>query len=292
MGARKVFLIISSLAIGASFLGAAPASAAAPSLKWDEDGEAAVEAPPFVFDFVLENVNKPAEIRKDQVVRLGVSVAPNASVCESTLLGTPTFNGAPIASAIVLISGESDDYDDDVTVRFPVRSRGTYGLNIEGSFNLGGPSCWRGIGAAEPYAASIELFSLAKDPPKPESTKKVTITSSGPRTLVANTRSRSRSIRITFTVKDPDKRNLLHSICMKDTYDCWFDDDPMVQRSYMRKTSTGWIRTWDFYWERTSPSTCFSYYWNQPDVSVILVVSNAEGKVVGRKKHTVKLTCR
>jgi len=292
MGARRALSVVIGLIVAASWLGVPAASAAAPSLKWDEDGEAIVDAPPFIFEFMLENVNKPSEIRKDQVVRLGVTVDSELNVCEATLLGTPTLNGEPISSAIVLVQGEMYDFDDDVTVRFPVRSRGTYGLNIEGSFNAGNPSCWRGVGAAEAYAASIELFTLVKDPPKPESTKKVTITSTGPHTLVASTRSRSRSIRITFTVKDPDKRNLLHSICMKDTYDCWIDDDPMVQRSYMKKTPTGWIRTWDFYWERSSPSSCLSYYWNQPDVSVILVVSNAEGKVVGRKKHSVKLTCR
>jgi hypothetical protein len=292
MGVRRVFAIACASLIFLAGVSASPVHATVGALKWDEDGEAEVEAPPFVFSFSFENINKPSEIRQDQVVRLGVSVTPNSSVCEATLLVTPTLDGSPSGSAMVLIDGDYDYFDDEVTVRFPVRSRGAYGINIEGSFNGGGPSCWSEIGAPEPYAASIELFTLTKAPPKPESTKKVSITSTGPRTLVANTRGRSPSIRITFTVKDPDKRKLLHSICMKDTYDCWFEDSAMAPRSFMRKTPTGWIRTWDFYWERASPSSCLSYYWNQPDVSVILVVSNADGKVVGRKKHTVKLTCR
>lgn len=292
MGVKRAFAVACSFLFFLAVATVPPAHAAVGALKWDENGEAEVEAPPFVFSFLFENINKPSEIRQDQVVRLGVSVEPNASVCEATLLGTPTLDGSPVGSAMVLIDGENDYFDDEVTVRFPVRSPGVYGIRIEGSFNGGGPSCWSGMGATEPYATSIGLFTLTKAPPKPESTKKVTITSTGPRTLVANTRAKSPSIRITFTVRDPDKRKLLHSICMEDTYDCWFEDSSMVPRSYMKKTATGWIRTWDFYWERTSPSSCLSYYWNQPDVSVILVVSNADGKVVGRKKHTVKLTCR
>lgn len=286
---------IGSAGLMALALFSAPiAQAAAPAVKWD-DGEAAVEAPPFEFDFTMWNVDKPSEIRRGQTARLGVEVSFGLDVCEATLLGTPTLDGNPLGTAVVLVDGDSDyglDYDD-VTVRFPVRTKGTYALSISGAFSQANPTCFRSPGPSQPYEATIELFTLAKDPPDPASTKKVSITSSGPRTLVANTRGRSPAIRIIFEIKDPEKRKeLLHSICMRDTSDCWFEDSPLKPRSYMRKTANGWVRTWDFYWERTSPSTCFSYAWNQPDVSVIMVVSNADGKVVGRKKHTVKLTCR
>jgi len=293
MGVHR-FLTAIGGTVALTLLLAPLAQAAAPALKWDE-GEAEVDAPPFEFGFTLGSFDKPAEIRRGQTVRLGVGVYFEDNVCAATLLATPTLDGNPLSTAVVLIDGESDDdlYDDDVTVRFPVRSKGTYALSIQGVFTRGNPTCFRSPGPSQPYEATIELFTLTKDPPEPASTKKVAITSSGPRTLVANTRGRSPAIRVTFDIKDPEKRKeLLHSICMRDTSDCWFEDAPLKPKSYMRKTANGWVRTWDFYWERTSPSTCFSYAWNQPDVSVIMVVSNADGKVIGRKKHTVKLTCR
>jgi len=292
MGDHRFLSLGLAFAVALSIASAPLAQAAAPSLRWD-DGEAEVEAPPFEFEFTLENFNKPSEIRRGQTVRLSIGVSYGFEVCGATLLGTPTLDGNPLGSAVVLIASDSDDDYDDTTVRFPVQTKGTYALSISGAFSQANPTCFRSPGASQPYEATIELFTLSKDPPDPASTKKVSITSSGPRTLVANTRGRSPAIRVTFDIKDPEKRKeLLHSICMRDTSDCWFEDSPLKPRSYMRKTANGWVRTWDFYWERTSPSSCFSYAWNQPDVSVIMVVSNADGKVVGRKKHTVKLTCR
>lgn len=293
MGVRSIgFSLVGLALLAASGLVAVPAHAALPSVKWDEDGMAWVEAPPFEFEFELENVTNPSQIRRGQVVRLSIGVVGDADLCETVLIARPTLNGEPNGDPVALVSDEWD-FDEYVTVRFPVNTRGTYAVTIEGALSRPNPNCFSAPGASEPYSASIEMFTLAEDPPAPQSTKKLVITSSGPRTLVANTRGRAPSIRITYTIKDSEKRaGLLHSICMRDTDDCWFEDAKMTKKSYMRKTSTGWVRTWDYYWERVSPSTCVSYYWNQPDVSVLLVVSNADGKVIGRKKHTVKLTCR
>jgi len=269
-----------------------PAQAASPYLKWDDEAMATVSAPPFEFEFELQNVDKPSNIRRDRVVRVAIGVYGNESLCGWQLSATPTLNDEAIGTPVALPS--TDDFlTDEAIVRILVNDRGSYAVRIVGEFTSGNPSCFASQSAVTPYETSIELFNLAKPPPPPPTSTKVKITSSGPSVLVANTRAKSRPIRITFKIQDPEKRkDLLHSICMRNTYDCWFEDGALVPKPWAKRTSQGWTRTWDFWWEKSSRSACLAYSWRQPDVSVLLVVSNADGKVIGRMKHRVKLTCR
>jgi hypothetical protein len=287
--ARSLVATVGAIAVIGAVL-AAPADATAPGIRWDSDGTAEIVAPPFTFGLELTDYSSPAEITQRQVVRVDLSAETDVDACTATIRATPTLDGVPIGEPAYLDAVDSYDY---VTLRFPVDAPGSYALQIEGSVETGSYLCLSGPTTSTPYSTSIELFRLDSALPGPASTRRVTITSSGPHTLVANTWSKSQPIRITYTIKDPERRNdLLHSICMQDTSDCWFEDARIVKRSYIRKTATGWVRTWDFWWERSSPSDCLAYYWDQPDVSVILIVSNRDGKELGRKRHTVKLTCR
>jgi hypothetical protein len=262
-----------------------------PSVRWDV-GFAEVDAPPFLISLDLTDYSKPSQIRRGKVVRVDVEVETESDVCEWNLMVTPTLNDVPIGSPIVLVGQGSYDGDEG-TVRFTVESKGTYALRLEGAIRTPTPACREGLSVVNPYLTTIELFTFDQPPPMPASTAKVTITSSGPNTLVASTRSRSGQIGLTFTIKDPQQRkDLLYSICMRDTSDCWIEDAALIPGASTKRTPTAWTRTWGFWWERSSPSSCVSYYWNQPDVSVLMVVSNADGKVIGRKKHSVKLTCR
>lgn len=291
--ARRTLGLLGSTVAAAALVGGLltqPASAAVQGVKWDSDGTAEIIAPPFTFGLELTDYSSPAEITREQVVRVDLSVETNVDACSATIKATPTRDGLPIGEPAFLDALDSYDY---VTLRFPVDAAGSYALQIEGSIETGEYLCQPSSITSTPYSTSIELFTMASALPGPASTRRVTITSSGPHTLIANTWGKSQPIRITFSIKDPERRNdLVHSICMQDTSDCWFEDARIVKRSYIRKTPTGWVRTWDFWWERSSPSDCLAYYWDQPDVSVILVVSNRDGKELGRKRHTVKLTCR
>ena len=269
----------------------APAYGAAPSIAWDSDGVAEISAPPFTFGLELADYSSPKEIDRESDVRVDLSAELDVDACSATVRATPLKDGVPVGEPAYLDATESYEY---VSVWFPVDSPGSYALQIDASYETS-PSflCSPGTLTSTPYATTIELFRIDRPFAPPPSTRKVTITSSGPHTLVANTWRRSSPIRITFTIKDPERRtDLLQSICMEDVYDCWLEDVALKPKPWAKRTATGWIRTWDFWWERTSPSDCVSYYWNQPDVSVILVVSNRDGKVLGRKKHVVKLTCR
>lgn len=283
-------IIVSAVALLGGFL-TSPAHAARPAIVWDSDGMAEIEAPPFTFSLELADYASPKEIDRIGPVRVDVSAEIAIDACSATLRFTPLVDGIAAGEPAYL---DAVDAYAGVAVWFPVESPGTYSLQVEGSYETSTSFlCRSGSTTSTPYATVIELFRIDSPLPEPPSTRPVTIASSGPHTLVANTWSRSGSIRITFTVKDPERRtDLVHSICLQDTYDCWFEDAALKPKSYIRRTSTGWVRTWDFWWERSSPSDCLDYYWNQPDVSVILVVSNRDGKVLGRKKHSVKLTCR
>lgn len=289
MTRRLVAGLLSVGLLGGLF--AAPARAAAPGIVWDSDGMAEVAAPPFTFSLELADYSSPKEIDRESEVRVDLSAELDIEVCSATVRATPLKDGIPVGEPAYLDATDSFDY---VSVWFPVDSPGSYALQIDASYETS-PSflCSAGTLTSTPYATTFELFRIEKAFPPPPSTRKVAITSAGSHTLVANTWSRSAPIRITFTIRDPEKRtDLLHSICMQDTYDCWFDDAALKPKPWTKKTATGWTRTWDFWWERSSPAECVDYYWNQPDVSVILVVSNRDGKVLGRKKHVVKLTCR
>jgi hypothetical protein len=280
-----------AIVMATALLPVGSAHALQPNVRWDY-GSAEIEAPPFLVSLDLPDYSKPSQFRRGAVVRVDVEVETESDVCEWNLVITPTLNDNPIGAPIVLVGEGSYDFDDG-TVRLSVNSAGTYALRLEGAVRTPTPLCREGSSVVTPYLTSIELFTFDQAPPNPASTAKVAITSSGPHTLVANTRSRSRQIGLTFRITDPQKRkDLFYSICMRDTSDCWIEDAKLVPGAATKRTSTGWIRTWGFWWERSSPSSCASYYWRQPDVSVILVVSNADGKVVGRKKHGVKLTCR
>ncbi len=277
---------------GAFFFGQlSPASALAPSITWDDEGFASVSAGPLTFDMELVEFSSPKEIRKRQEVDVDIEVSSDASslVCDTNLAAIPLFNGTPIAAGVQLTS--SSDYES-TTVSFPVSKKGTYAVRIEGSLIQSNSYCYS-ENYLVPFSTTIDLFTIDEDLPGPASKKKVQISSTGPHTLVANTYRKSSSIRITYYIKDKEKRkDLVHSMCMEDVYDCWFEDLPLKKSKSVKKTSTGWTKTWDFWWERSSPSQCSSYYWQQPDVSAILVVKNRDGVTVGRKKHRVKLTCR
>lgn len=279
--------MLSAAMIGGGLV--APAAAATPTVRWDSDGMAEVSAPPFTFGFELVDYTDPAEIDQRAIVRVELSAEVDGLPCAATVKATPLQDGIPVGEPSFI---DATDYDY-VSLPFPVSTAGTYSVQIEASVETGSPSCLPGSTVVTPYATTIDLFTIPADLPGPASARRVTITSSGSHTLVANTWGRSAPIRITFSIRDPEKRtDLLHSICMQDTSDCWFDDAALKPKPWAKKTATGWIRTWDFWWERSSPAECLDYYWNQPDVSVILVVSNRDGKVIGRKKHVVKLTCR
>lgn len=283
--------VVSVVGVAASLLGVAavPAHAAVPAISWGGDGYAEVTVGPLTFDFEMVEFSAPDEITRRQNVDIEVGVSGDATVCSSSLSAIPLLDAAPLVAGVPLPSADDYDYAD---VSFPVAARGSYQLRIEGTVSQGS-SCYFGTPAVVPFSTTIDLFFIDKDLPGPASTTKVTIASSGPNTLVANTYRKSSSIPIRFTVRDPEKRkDLLYSMCMGDTYDCWFEDSPLKPSSSVKRTSTGWVKDWGFWWERASPSSCLSYYWQQPDVSVIMVVSNRDGRVIGRKKHSVKLTCR
>lgn len=283
--------IVGFTTVGLVLANVPPVHASQDGVRWDSDGMATVSAPPFTFNLELSDFTSPADITKRQIVDVAVSAEVDVDACQAPVKFTPTLDGQPIGPSEYLDA--VDSYGDYVSVRVPVAAAGTYGVQIEASVETGSPYCSLGATTTNPYSASIDLFTLPAPLPGPASTRAVSITSSGVHTLAANTWSRSRPIRITFTIKDPERRgDLLHSICMQDTSDCWFEDAQLKPQSYIHRTASGWVRTWDFWWERASPSECVSYYWDQPDVSVILIVSNRDGRVLGRKKHSVKLTCR
>jgi hypothetical protein len=286
---RRALTVAGAAAVLGSVL-TAPAQASSPGIRWDTDGMAEITAPPFTFSLELTDFSSPQEITRRQVIRVDLSATTDVDACAATIRATPTLHGVAIGEPAYV---DAVDSYDAVTLRFPVEGAGSYSLQIDGSIETGSAYCLSGPTASTPYATTIELFRIDKALPGPASTRPVSIASSGAHTLVANTWSRTGSIRVTFAIRDPEHRgDLLHSICMEDTYDCWFEDAPLESRAAIHRTSAGWLRTWDFWWERASPSDCVSYYWDQPDVSVILVVTNRDGKTVGRKKHTVKLTCR
>ena len=278
---------------GVLFLGLfiPPAQATKQGIRWDSEGIAEISAPPFLFGFELADYSSPSEIDREGTVRVDLSAELDIDVCSATVKATPLRDGIPVGEPAYLDATESFEY---VAVWFPViATPANYSLQIDASYETA-PSalCFSGTRVSTPFTTTIDLFGIDKPLPGPPSTRAVTVTSSGPNTLVASTSGKSRSIRITFTVKDPERRtDLFQSMCMGDAYDCWYEDATLKKSSSIRRTSTGWVKTWDFWWERASPSSCFSYYWNQPDVSVIFLISNSDGKVLGRKKHTVKLTC-
>lgn len=290
-GSRRMRLIgmVGAVGVAASLMAAGSAQAAVPSLSWGGEGYAEVTVGPLTFDFELLDFSGPDEITRRQSVDIEVGVSGDTTVCSSSLAAIPLLDAVPLVAGVALPSTDDFDY---ATVSIPVAARGTYQLRIEGTVSQGS-SCYFGTPAVVPFSTTIDLFSIDKDLPGPASTAKVTISSSGPNTLVASTYRKSSPIPIRFTVRDPQKRkDLLYSMCMGDTYDCWFEDAAVKPSSTITRTSTGWVKDWGFWWERASPSSCLSYYWQQPDVSVIMVVSNRDGRVIGRKKHSVRLTCR
>lgn len=265
------------------------AHAAQPRVIWDDVGAAEVSAPPFAFSLELSDFTSPREITYRQDVDLEFSAEVPFAACSATVRATPTLNGTVIGEPAYV---DAAGFGDTVVLRFPVASAGTYALAIEASVETSEGPCSFGV-VSTPFATTIELFKMEQGLPGPASREKVAIASSGPHTLVARTGSRSATIPIRFTITDQQKRrDLLHSICLQDTSDCWIEDEPLSGSSWARRTPTGWTRDWGFWWERTSPSDCLSYYWSQPDVSVIIVISNRDGKRVGIKRHAVKLTCR
>jgi len=281
---------MTSVALATALLTSSPAAVAQTSVKWDSGGFAEIDSAPFTWGLELVDYDSPKEITKQQYVEVEVSVKTASEPCMADLVVIPFRNGVPVGDSEVIDA--SDSYNV-VSVLMPVNAAGTYQLQITGSVTTGNPFCFTGDQVTVPYLALIDLFTLAKNLPGPASKSKVVISSSGPNTLVANTRAKSSPIAIRFTVTDNKKRrDLLYSICMTDIWDCWIEDAKLAKKSNIRKTANGWIVDWGFWWERTSPSSCLTYRWQQPDVSVILSISNPDGKVIGRKKQSVKLTCR
>ncbi len=267
------------------------AQATLQSIRWDSEGFAEISAPPFTFSFELPDYSNPSEIDREGTVRVDLSAEIDVEVCAATIKATPLRDGIPVGDSAFLDATETFEF---VAVWFPVISTpAKYEILIDASYETTSSTlCFSGMRVSTPFTTTIGLFEINKPLPGPPSTRPVTVTSSGPHTLVANTRGKSRPIPIIFTVKDPEKRSdLFQSICMGDVYDCWFEDSILKASSSTQRTATGWTRTWGFWWERASPSSCVNYYWNQPDVSVILLISNSDGKILGRKKHVVKLTC-
>lgn len=289
---NKISVLVSCVMLSL-VIGGAPAEAVRPAVIWDSTGSAEIEAPPFILEFEFADYTKPSQIRTGALVHLDVyAEIDDSEVCGWQLTVTALHDGEPVGTPVNL-SGEDYFDDDDGTLRIPVERKGTYTAQVEGFVFVKTPGCYEGGSTRRVYQTSIELFDLKQNPEPAASKAKVIISSSGSHTLYASTRGRSSSIRIIYTITDKENREKLnYSICMDDEWDCWFEDSQLKPSSSVRKTSTGWIKTWDYYWERVSPSTCFSYYWNEPTVSVLLIVSNADGKNIGRKKHYVRLTCR
>ena len=287
---KPIALVAAAALLTSTFVAVNPAHAVVPTVKWDDGGMAEVVAPPLTWELELTEFSNPREITQRQIVEVDVSLVDEIEACSAELVMIPQRDGVPIGDPVAIDAGEYYAYE---SVYVPVNVAGTYQIAITGNIVTANPYCFIGSPLSTPYAITIDLFTIEQDIPGPAGREKVQVSSSGVHTLTANTQSKSRSIRITFDVRDPEKRsNLLYRICVKDSYDCWFEDAPLRKRSNIKKTSEGWRVTWDFYWERSSPSDCLSYYWRQPDVGVVLVVSNRDGRQVGRKKHGVRLTCR
>lgn len=277
-----------ALAFGISISGA---SAAAPGVRWDSDGMSEVEAPPFLFSLELTDYTSPAQIDREVDVRVDFSAEVTIDVCSATVKAMPLRDGLPVGEPAYIDAEESWDY---VAVWVPViDATASYALQIEASYETSTSYlCSPDSTTSTPYAATIDLFQITAPLPGPPSTTPVTITSSGPNTLVANPYRKSRPIQITFTVKDPERRtDLLESICMKDLSDCWIEDEKVKNKSWSKRNSAGWVRQWGFWWERAGILDCYSYAAARPNVSVIYAVSNSDGKILGKKKHPVRLTC-
>lgn len=290
-GMNKATGLVGAIALAASAFSLAPSTQAAqPSIKWDGGGMADISAPPFTWELELTDYTNPKEITKREKVEVEVELDTDIEPCSANLNLIPMRDGAPIGPPVPIDGAELYAYE---SVYLPVNVAGTYQLAIQGSIVEADLFCSSSNTTTTPYNVTIDLFTIAEDLPGPASRKKVKVTSSGPSTLVASTRSKSPTIRITFDIKDPEDRDdLLYRICMNDSYDCWFDDANIRKKSNIKKTADGWQITWRYWWERSSPSDCLSYYWQQPKVSVLLLVSNRDGRQIGRKKHGVRLTCR
>lgn len=292
--ARAVFTRLGAVTVAAALalsISIPAASAAAPSLRWDSDGMAEVEAPPFLFSLELTDYTSPTEIDREGDVRVDISAEVTIDVCSATVKATPLRDGLPVGEPAYIDAEESWDY---VAVWVPVvDATASYALQIEASYETSTSYfCSPSSITSTPYATTIDLFQITAPLPGPPSTTPVTITSSGPNTLVANPYRKSRPIQITFTVKDPERRtDLLESICMKDLSDCWIEDEKVKDKSWSKRNSTGWVRQWGFWWERAGILDCYSYAATRPNVSVIYAVSNSDGKILGKAKHPVRLTC-
>lgn len=283
---------------GAFFFGQlSPTHALAPHIKWDRNGEADIPVGPLNLQMFLYDYNSPSQIKTQQTVRVNVEIDDMEPGClwEDSALLQPLLNGELIGDVVEM----DTSFNAEAVVRIPVNAKGEYSLRFGAVYTTRPPgdspyaSCRAG---SEPLTllTDIPLFQIDTKLDPPASTKKAKISSSGPNWLVSNTRSRSRAIPITWQIKDKEKRKYLYySICQRDsTFDCWVDKAPVEKSASMKKTKSGWQKTWLYWFEREKPSECIDSYLNEPDVSVTLRLYNAELKFIGKKKHKVRLTCR
>ena len=289
-------LLSCSLAISIIALAPKAATASTTQVEWDKRGEALVAVGPLKLEMFLYDYDSPTQIVTKQTVRINLELKDFEPGClaEDEALIQPLLNGEPLGE----LQRMSSSYGEKV-MQIPVMTKGEYGMRFGAVYTTRPPDdseyddCRAG---SEPQALlkDFSLFTISKKLDPPASTKKAKISSSGPNWLVSNTRSRSRAIPITWQIKDKEKRKYLYySICQRDsTYDCWVDKAPVEKTKSMKKISSGWQKTWLYWFERETPGDCIDSYLKEPDVSVTFRLFNAEMQSIGKKKHKVRLTCR
>jgi hypothetical protein len=252
----------------------------------------------------MTDFNGPTDIRQQD--RVALTVTPSTaddSICIQPLAFTVLIDGAP-----TIAHGYYDpDTDDNAAFTTQPITAGRYELSIQGSYGTGGSYGSNCTGTA-PYAATVPLFLIPTTRPVRASTAAVEITNTGRHFVVASSRYRTPAYAITYNVKDRQHRAATYSVCLfndDDGYsrgdditdaassdDCYGGPWPLARTSAITRTSSGWTLSWGQWWNRLSPSTCASWYWNEPQGSIQMLVANADGIIIGTRRHMITLSCR
>lgn len=282
----------------------ATAQVLSPALAWDSSGALATVGP-LDFDLTMDSYSSISQIAFQQPVRLHVEVTNNGEedVCGGDLQLSVEHQGEVLAGP----KWESIDDDEMTTMTFTVPGPGTYNLVATGAYQTNDDAY--DCTVSTEFKTSIPMFTLKKSGPGPVSTEPVKISSSGGHVIVAHPYYRSADLRITYRITDPAKRSdLLYTICywdeewesgmsrgddIHDIYeeDCFFKASRLKAGGSLYKTSTGWTKTWDQWWQPRTYSQCRSLAFNKPKYSTQLVIANKEGTVIATKRHVYRVTC-
>jgi len=283
------------------------ANAVQPSAKWDEARYTHTEGP-FRVDFALDGYAKPSQIAFGEQVTLGVDTWKRSGeeACTAEFTATVLRDGVPITAP----KRVAVDQFDFTNVPFPAEGPGRYTMTIQGTRTSDDVFDDNWCETPIPYSTTAQLFTLKKSGAGKSDKTRVKVKSSGGRWITASTRGKSPTLPISFTVKSKKSQDdLLYTICLHDgeyefhgvgtnlydenyTSDCYFKLSKMRPTSTLTKTASGWQKKWGLWWERTKPSTCISYYLNEPKAHVMMYVTSTDGQILGRKKHSVKISCR